>query len=368
MTWSRLAVTACLFQALAMPVAAQAPAVRATLGGRSHFQWSTTSVGEDEAGSAQVGSTFETRRVRLSADVQVSDWIRGRIEPEFTLGTLRLRQAWMSFTFDSAFVVRAGQVKKPFGAINLKSSAEVAVIERGVRIRGLEAALTRANPDAYASLRGTPLIGEQHALLDNQAYLGYDQGVTLEGERGMLSWVAGIYNGSGPDTRDENDGKSLAGRLDVQMPTSVPFKVGAAFSRRELNWPAASGTETRSGNAFALDAELGAFRRAGVWLVAEAALGDNLVTEERFTAAHVIGSWHRPTGGSRVEAVEPVARVSWGDPDGTMDGDGGVLVTPGVNLYFAGRNRFMVNWDVYLPQGDGVDTQHALRAQFNLHF
>ncbi|HSJ10911.1 MAG TPA: porin [Longimicrobiales bacterium] len=363
-----MAVAACLFQAVGAPVAAQAPAVRATLTGRSHFQWSTTSVGEDEAGSAQVSSTFETRRVRLAAEVQVSDWIRGRIEPEFTLGTLRLRQAWMSFAFDPAFVVRAGQVKKPFGAINLKSSADGAVIERGVRIRGLESALTRANPDAYASLRGSTLIGEQHALLDGQAYLGYDQGVTVEGERGALSWAAGIYNGSGPDARDENDGKSIAARMDVRMPTSAPLKVGAAFSRRELNWPAASGAETRSGNAFAVDVELGAFRRAGVWLMAEAALGDNLVTEERFTGAQVIASWHRPTGSDRVEAVEPVARVSWGDPDGTMDGDGGVLVTPGVNLYFAGRNRFMLNWDVYVPEGDGVDTQHALRAQFNLHF
>jgi hypothetical protein len=44
-----------------------------------------------------------------------------------------------------------------------------------------------------------------------------------------------------------------------------------------------------------------------------------------------------------------VARVSWGDPDGAVEGDEGVLLTPGFNVYFAGRNRLMLNWDVFVP-------------------
>jgi len=350
---------------VAAPLGAQS-AARVTFGGRAHFQWSTTSVDPGDAGSDSpvASSTFETRRVRLSADVAVGDWIRGRVEPEFTLGQLDLKQAWMSFMLDSAFVVRAGQFKKPFGAINLQSSAELPVIERGVRIRGLEGALAASSETSYGELHDDMLVGEQHALLDGQMYAGYDQGVVLEGERGAVAWSAGAFNGSGPDTRDGNDAKSFAGRATVVV---GPMTLGGAYSHRELNWPTASAADTRSGSAFAVDAELGGFRR-GLWLIAEAAAGDNLATEESFRAAHVIVAWFRRTGSARVEGVEPVARVSWGDPDDTVDGDAGVLLTPGVNLYFAGRNRFMLNWDVYVPQADDAATRHALRAQFNLHF
>lgn len=361
-----LAVVGCALWCVAAPLAAQAP-VRATFSGRSHFQWSTTSVDAGDSGGAVVpSSTFETRRVRLSADVEVGDWITGRIEPEFTLGQLRLRQAWMAFEFADALLIRAGQVKKPFGLINLTSSSQLPVIERGVRIRGLEDVLTDS-PVPFGEFRGSPLIGESFTLLEAQAYVGYDQGVMLEGEAGALGWAAGVFNGSGPDRRDENDGKSFAGRATLRLPVHVPAAVGVAFSRREFEWPAATGTDTRSGSAFAVDAELGGFRR-GLWLLAEAALGENAVTEERFTTAQAIASFFHATPAQRIEGIEPVARVSWGDPDDAVDGDGGVLLTPGVNLYFAGRNRFMLNWDVYMPRADGLDTQHALRAQFNLHF
>lgn len=339
-------VAALVAWTVALPAAAQSP-VRATLTGRSHFQWNTTSV--DDGATPVPWSTFETRRVRLAAEVQVGDWIRGRIEPEFTMGELRLRQAWMSFMFDTAFVVRAGQMKKPFGAINLASSSQLAVIERGVRIRGLDGAV------------------EQHTLIDDMAYTGYDQGLMVEGERGAFAWAAGVFNGTGADARDQNDGKSFAGRLTAALPFAKELRIGAALSHRELNWPGALSSTTRSGNAFALDAELGGFR-SGAWIIGEVTFGENLVTQERFAGAQVIASYFSPTGAARVEGIEPVARVSWADPDDAVDGDGGVLLTPGFNLYFAGRNRFMMNWDVYMPQADGADTQHALRAQFNLHF
>jgi hypothetical protein len=45
-----------------------------------------------------------------------------------------------------------------------------------------------------------------------------------------------------------------------------------------------------------------------------------------------------------------------------------MLLTPGLNLHFHGRNQLMLNWDWYLPQGDVFDTHHALRAQAQLYF
>jgi hypothetical protein len=345
---------------------AQAP-VSVTLGGRVHYQWNTTSLDAAEAGATTpiASNTFETRRVRLEVGVQAAGWMRGLMEPEFTLGRLALRQVWVAFDVDSGLVVKAGQMKKPFGAVLLTSSSRLPIIERSVRIRGLDEALVGAGQ--AGALRGETLAGEHHLLLETQRYSAYEMGVQLEARRGPLELAAGVFNGSGADQRDENDGKSMAGRLTWRAPSGPPLALSVAWSHRELNWPTPQSPDTRSGNAFAVDAQLGEFRR-GWWLIGELVTGDNLVSEERFVGGHAIAAWFRPTGGRKVEGVEPVGRISWADPDRSIEGDAGVLLTPGVNFYFFGRSRLMLNWDVYLPEGDGVATQHAARAQVNLQF
>lgn len=346
---------------------AQAVPVTVDLTGRMQFQWNSTSVEDGEFDAPLASHTFETRRVRLGADVRVGEWIRGFIEPEYALGRLSLRQAWMSLELDPRLVLRAGQFKKPFSAINLVSSTAHPMIERGVRIRGLEEALASGSLGELSELRGDLLIGEQHALLDAHGYLGYDLGASVEGRLGGLAWAAGVFNGNGPDARDENDEKSLAARVSYDLDLGMPLTLGAAWSRREMLWPTADDADTRTGDAFEIDAVLGGLRQ-GWWLLAEVSSGTNLATENRLLGAQAVLARFFGTGGSRIEGIEPMARVSYGDPDDEIEGDSGVLVTPGVNLYFFGRNRLMFNWDVYMPEGDRLETQHAGRAQINLHF
>jgi hypothetical protein len=79
--------------------------------------------------------------------------------------------------------------------------------------------------------------------------------------------------------------------------------------------------------------------------------------------AQAIASYFVATGGARIEGWEPVGRVSWGDPDRGVAGDEGLLLTPGMNLYFAGRNRLMLNWDVYMPRGDGISIRSTPRGR-----
>lgn len=357
-------VAAIILAAGVAPVRGQAPPVTVGVTGRVQVQWNSTSVADEEAGGPVASSTFETRRVRLGVNVLVSDWIRGAIEPEFALGRFQIRQAWMALEVDSALVIRAGQFKKPFSMIFLTSSTAHPMIERGVRIRGLAEAMERAEPGRLSALDGALLVGEQHALLDTQGYLAYELGATLEGRRGGLAWAAGVFNGSGPDARDDNDDKSFAARASYTVDVGTPLKLGAAWSRRELTWTDAS---TRTGNAYEVDVELGGLRR-GVWLLGEVSTGRNLVTREQFTGAQAVLSYFHATGGARVEGIEPMGRISWADPDDTIDGDAGMLLTPGVNVYFFGRNRLMLNWDVYVPESDVFSTQHAGRAQMNLYF
>jgi len=75
-------------------------AVKLTLGGYAHFQFSTSSV-ED-----QVDSSFEVRRARLTADAVLSEWLSGRIMIDAASSTDILRDAYLLLNFDPWFNIR----------------------------------------------------------------------------------------------------------------------------------------------------------------------------------------------------------------------------------------------------------------------
>jgi len=359
---------------MAVPLAAQTNGVAVRLTGRMQFQFNTTSVSEVDVDPGQSisisGTTFETRRVRLAAHLDINGWITGMIEPDFALAKLQIRQAWMNLAIDPAFELRMGQFKKPFSLIMLTSSLETPMIERGLRIRDLEEAYRAADEAAVSpllgSFRGTTLLGEEQELLEQFGYMNYEMGVSAHGRLGEVEYDVGLFNGTGADRRDDNDGKSYVGRVRWHAPTTVPLQIGAAASYHEVL--VSTSAPIVDGSAFEVDVELGEFRRAGAHVLAEAVLGDNLLVDERFRGAQGVLSFFRPVTGGRVDGIEPLARLSWGDPDRQVPGDEGLLLTPGINLYFQGRNRLQFNWDVFVPSGDRFETKYALRAQAQLAF
>ena len=343
----------------AAPLAGQsAPDVGVELTGRLQSQFHTSTVD----GAA---STFDLRRVRIGAEVTIGDAMRGMIEPEYALGQLKLRQAWLEYDVADWMSVRAGQFKKPFSLIQLTSSLTIPTIERGLRIRGIAssyAAEDEAGGAPVLSDAGGPLLGEHQWLLDGLGYQNYDVGAGVHGEIGALSYDVGVFNGGGADALDADDGKAFAARVEVAAADALTL--GGAISRSNL----AGDDLDADGVAFEIDAEWGGFRRAGPHLLAEVAFGDNMAADDEFVAGQAILAWFAPVTGGRVEGVEPVLRGGWGDPAADRDDDAGILVTPGFNVYFHGRNRLMVNWDVFVPQGDRFSTEQSFKVQAQLHF
>lgn len=337
-----------LIVALAAPAAAQIPVVATddigiSLTGRLQTQFNTST-----ADSAY--STFEHRRARVGVELSIDDWIEGRVEANFAHG-VRLEDAWMNLAFHPALELQVGQFKKPFSRIELISSSRMVPIENALRIRGI----------AYN--------GEHYLLLDQNGYLGRELGAQLHGQIGPLGYAAGVFNGTDQNTRDDNDAKSIAGRLNLKPFASAPFEIGVAASRRDVALVDSLGEPfTERGLAAEADLAWGGFRRPGISVVAEVMQAENFVTEDPMIGAQGVVSWFQPLAAGRVEGVEPLFRASLGDPSTEFDGTSGVLLTPGVNLYFHGRNRLMVNWDYFTPELDVLDPEHAFRAQLQLYF
>jgi hypothetical protein len=337
-----------LVAASAVEAAAQSgsyPSVR--LGGRVQAQYAYSSV--DAA-----RNDFFLRRVRLRADVDVNDWISGRVQPDFAGGGASLQDGYVAFAFSEGFNVQVGQFKRPFDLFDLSSSTDLSIIERDGRVEGVD------------NCPGVGGVCSHTGILEDLLFAGRDQGVMVEGEAGQLSYAAMLSNGQGNNVADVNDGKSFSARVMVAV--NEDFRIGGKLGVHDYLDPT---TATQQAVAYGLDAEWGDWRN-GFHAQLTVVAGDNWRRLDlagdpvSFLTTHGWASYYHPLEGARVVAVEPVLRVGFGDADRDVADDGGMTLTPGLMFYFGGRNKFGANFDLYRPQTG--DSEYSLKFQTYLYF
>ena len=112
-------------------------------------------------GTPAEGRVFmELQRARPRFELTLNGWVHAVIEPDFGQNRARLRNAFISFDATDAVTIRVGQFKKPFALIQRTSSSVVPLIQRGVRIAGLEERVeTRGEPVTLPD--GSALIADE---------------------------------------------------------------------------------------------------------------------------------------------------------------------------------------------------------------
>lgn len=325
-------------------------AVEITLTGRVHMQYRTTSV--DGARSSE----FLLRRARLTAQIKVDDFIEGFIQPDFGEGKFSLKDAYLRLNFDPAFRLSFGQFKRPFGIFELYSSTQILTIERTGKIDGVDAC---AGPGGVCSWS---------RLTEALQYSDRDIGILVDGRAtDELEYRFSITNGTGANERDENGTKSYTARVVVQAASHVRLGANVGVhdyfdSTTDDEYAVAYGGDIeigRYGDEFHLQA---GFLTGQNWLNLDATRDPST-----FLTAQGVASYRIPiTGSSHFTAVEPLARLSWANPDTDAANAGGWLFTPGIALRMAGRNMLVANVDVWSP-GAG-DFAWSFKFQSFLHF
>ena len=335
----------------AQAVEPRAPVAGTVLGGRLHLQYNTSSA-DDE-----VASEFTLRRARIWAATRINDWIDGAVQVDVAGSKASARYAFLRFSLDPALRVSLGQFKRAFDLFELTSSSEILVIERDGIIRGMSPCAGVGGPCSFSR------FSEQLELSS------LDVGMLVQGDLagGRISYLASLTNGSGDNTHEDNSAKSFSGRLEWHASPGLTF--GANLGMHDFV-PTAGG-----GDAYApateLDMEVGGFDR-GFHLQAGLLTGENWRNPvngdegSTFLTAQTIATYRVPLEGGRIRGIEPLARLSWGDPDTDLEGDGGVLLTPGVVLHFDGRNKMAANLDAWRPK-EG-DTAWSLKMQAYIYF
>jgi phosphate-selective porin OprO and OprP len=229
--------------------------VRFDVGGKLQVDFDWAEDGARTLMGTKLASQFLVRRARIEFNAQFFRWIDVRIEPDFS-DSQPLRDAYIDFKFFPELRLRAGQYKVPFSLEELTADPHIDFVER--------------------------------SLVNELATLNYDRGVMAYGSlwQGVVSYFLGGFNGSGPNTSDNNGDKDVAVRLVIE-----PFKTSGNFWLKgfqiagdltwgnESNLPSAQGrTDARTPRRFvyfAAQPAQGDRLRYGVdlaWLVGPAAL------------------------------------------------------------------------------------------------
>jgi hypothetical protein len=319
------------------------------IAGRVQTQLNTT--------SAESEPTVEMmlRRVRLEARVRVNDLVTGKIQPDFAGDRVSLKDVWIRLDFAPELQLLAGKAHRPFSLIEQVSSTRILPVERGARLRGVQAV-------------------DHYAAINTLAYSDRDVGFQLMGAFAGLSlqptYQIGVFAGPLHRQVGSEDSYQLAARATVRP--LEPLRVGAAVSRRDFARPSSSrpsGWELEQGNAFSVDFEYGSFA-PGLHIIGEAAFGDSdPFAGDSFLGAQAWLAYRTPPRG-RVSGIEPLFRVSHASIRHEIpptSNPGGLLLTPGVNIYLGGLNRIMLNYDLWSPR-DGERREGGLKAQFQLAF
>ncbi|MDT8435857.1 MAG: porin [Gemmatimonadota bacterium] len=346
------------------------------VGGRVQMQAATSSCNDfpippESRCAMQVGTTdLLLRRVRVSVAGRLNDELDFKIEPDFAkVDDVRLKDAWGRYTFSPAARLKVGHFKRPFDGFELVSSSQILTIERDIRIEGLD--------DLAALSLGAAT--SEFELGDR------DVGAELSGTApgGFLSYRVGVFNGdSDADARDTNGAKQVVGRLQYERKLGrLPVRLAVAAASTDLEFRTAeTGLESVSYEDFEVFSEIGDFD-VGPHVMAGVVFGDNprqavsgapidLEGGEfaTFVAWQAIGSWKLATTVLGLEAVEPLFRVTRGDPNTDVDDDASWGFTPGVQFFFQGRNKLSLNWDFATWEEDGIDSENAFRSQMQFYF
>lgn len=345
---------------------------------RVQFQGETSSCTDatPEAGSAcseeAPGLDLFLRRARVSLEAKIDERLSLKIEPDFaSVGGISLKDTWGRYAFSDAIALRAGHFIRPFDGFCMTSSSQLP-FERAVEINGV-------SDDMLPSYSG---LSKSIGLADR------DVGATLEGTPGdgvVRYWLGVFQGGSSSKSNDTNTAKQFIGRVQVAVDAAgQPLELAGAVALSDAPYTAAD-EETRAEyyRNFELWAQLGGYDRDG-WLVqAGLILGDNpslneagapidLAAGEDFaslTTWQGVAAYRIPVESAEwLEAVAPLLRVSYGDPNTNADADQAWGFTPGLTLYFHGRNRLALTWDIVRFGADGVGGENSFKAQMQFHF
>lgn len=361
-------------------------AAEITIGGRLQTQLAGSScasfagdgAGEGTACTRDVpAADLFLRRARLELHIRFNDWIEGVLQPDFAeIDAVELKDAYARVNLQPGAEhpharIAVGHFKRPFDGFQMTSSTQILTIERDVDVPGVPGEVGLSLDE----------LTTRNNLSDR------DVGVMVDGSTpdGRVHYWLGAFNGRGPtDDSDLDTEKQVVGRVAVDLAAgSLPLQLAIAGAVTDIPFTQADGRlDARYFGAFEAWAELGDFD-GGPHVQAGLVAGKNALEAEgggipdlrsdeplaSMLAWQAIGSYRIDVADSYFfEAIEPLLRVTMANPNTDLGDDDVWGFTPGLQVFFAGRNKLALNWDFLVFASDALDSESSFKAQYQFHF
>ncbi len=281
--------------------------------------------------------SFDIRRARLDIKGDVTERFDYRLQTDFAGSSAKVLDATIGYKFNPYLKFTGGQFKIPFSQENLISSPKLETINRSQVVEALVA-------------RGKDVIGNQN---------GRDIGIQVggsslqSGDRYLLDYALGVFNGAGINTSDTNEQKDFVGRLVFH-----PLKgldIGGSYYDGKGIW----GTSSTGQNRDRIGGEF-AYQYESLSLKSEYITGEDGATEK--------DGWYLQAGYFFIpKKLQGVLKYDTYDPDTSVGSDVTDVSTFGVNWYFNKWAFLQVNYELKDEEGKEKDN-NTLVGQLTSQF
>jgi hypothetical protein len=280
---------------------------------------------------------FDIRRARVDIKGTFSPYWGYRVQFDLA-GTPKLIDAYAELKLNDYFNFTIGQAKIPFSLENLASSTKLELIDRSQAVEALVA-------------RGKDVGGNQN---------GRDIGILVGGtilklkDRPVVDYRLGVYNGSGINTVDNNEGKDIAARLIVHPVVGLDISAALYDGSRfvpEVKTGTVVTTPSKNVNRdrFGLDLS---YDLKNFSLRSEYISGKDDQTERE--GYYVLGGYY-----FFQKKVQLVAKYDFYDADKSKANNASTWVVLGANYNFNANTKLQFNYSIKQEEGMSIDNNFA---------
>jgi phosphate-selective porin OprO/OprP len=282
--------------------------------------------------------SFDIRRSRLDIKGNLTPQFDYEFQGEWAGSSPKLLDAVLGYTISPELRFSGGQIKLPFSLENVTSDAKMETINRSQIVEALAA-------------RKKDVIGDQN---------GRDIGVQASGslfksgDRAIVDYAIGVFDGAGINATDNNDQKDLAGRIVVHP---IPgLDVGGSFYHGDDRWgnnSTSNQTRDRVGAEFA-------YYYKSLDLKGEYIRGKDGSTKK--------DGWYLLAGYYVIpNVVQGVVKYDSFDPDRNKDDNRTNVTTLGLNWNVNKWALLQLDYEFKTEQGTAIDN-NVLSSQLTLQF
>lgn len=253
---------------------------------------------ENADGTHNEVNTFQIRRARLDVKGNITDKLEFRLQGEFA-NSPKLIDAFIKYKFHKRINVQVGQFKTPFTLENQYSP---------LNQEGIENSLVIGKLAGFSDITGVSSLSA-----------GRDIGVSIYGDLfPFLSYNVGLFSGHGINSKDDNLGKDIIGRLDIH-PGLENLTLSGSFMQG--SW-SSGGYDKATKNRYAGGAE---YKDDRLTIRSEYVYSDLETAEGVWKSSKgvyaVVGYWFT-FGGTKngvKQKIRPVLRYDWFKADSNAD-------------------------------------------------